>query len=459
MSGTFSGINTALTGLHAQRQGLDLTGQNIANANTPGYSRQQLRMSAIGPGAVATLWATQDPAGGGVEVTDILRMRDEFLEARGREQVANGAFITGQVQTYDRIEQVIGEPSSTGLQSQMTDLWSAWHDLANRPGDNAARAQVLQRADTLADGLRDTHNAISQLWEANREQLDTVVAEVNSAASQVAELNRSIVRARQSDQPANELADRRDVLVERLAELTGGTALARSNGAVDVIMGGSSLVSGDLARELRPVGAHSLTGQAGDPAGLEWVDTGDPASASGGTVAANLLSLGTTLPDITDRLNEVTAALIDTVNDQHALGFDPTGAAGGVFFGGTDAASITVEITEPGEVAAADSATNPLDGTNADTIAELARSPDGADRLYRQFVVDLGVAAQSINRRAEIEEVIRANVDSARLDQSGVNLDEEMTNMLMYQRAYQAAAKVIDTIDSTLEYLVNTIGR
>jgi len=464
VTGTFGGLSTALSALYAQRRGLEVAGQNIANANTEGYSRQRIGMTAIGAPTMPAVFAVGDPVGGGVEVSELTRYRDEFLEARGRAERSANAYLEDRKSIYTRIEQVIGEPSDTGVQSQLAEYWSAWHDVTNRPGDSAARTQLLQRGTILADSLRNAHNGLSSLWSSTREQLDTYVTEINTTTAAVAELNEAVVRATQAGLPGNELADQRDLAVMHLVELTGGSALARENGSVDVSIAGSSLVSGAHTRQLTAIGATRLSEQAADPVGLEWADTGAAASVPSGKVAAALETLNTTLPGVADSLDNVVSVLVDTVNTQHAAGFDLNGDAGGDFFTGTTASDIAVAITDPDLVAAAGSApaapaTSTLDGANADAIAALGTTTDGADATYRQFVVDLGVAAQSIFRRAEIQNSITQDVDAARTAQSGVNLDEEMTSLLLYQRAYEAAAKVMGAIDSTLDTLINGLRR
>lgn len=462
MTGTFGSLSTALTSLYAQRRGLEVAGQNIANANTEGYSRQRLTMNAAGAPAQPAIFATGDPASGGVEITDLTRYRDEFLEARGRAERATNAYLDGQKGIYTRVEQVIGEPSDTGIQSQLAEYWSAWHDVANRPGDAAARTQLLQRGVTLTDSIRNAYDGIASMWNSTREQLDAYVTDVNTTADAVAALNESVQRARDAGLPGNELADQRDEAVLKLSALTGGSAVVRDNGIVDFTLYGSSLVSGAHTRKLVAVGATRLSEQAGDPVGLRWTDNNSAASVQSGSLAASLEALNSTLPGVAASLDDVASTLATTVNDQHVLGFDLEGSPGGAFFVGTTASDIAVVITNPDLIAAAGSqptppATRTLDASNADAMADLATAAGGPDTRYRQFVVDLGVAAQSSYRRAEIQQSITDDVDASRTAQSGVNLDEEMTNLIQYQRAYEAAAKVMTTIDQTLEALINVI--
>ncbi len=168
---TFTGLNTALTALRAQRRGLDATAQNIANANTEGYSRQRVSLQAIGAPTTAARYSTYDGVGGGVTVDAVLRVRDAFLEARGLYEHGKQSFLLERKSVLSRIEDAFGEPSDTGLQAQLSDLWAGWGDVAKYPGNLPARAQLIQRANTLTDGLRNTYGALEAQWSSTRERL------------------------------------------------------------------------------------------------------------------------------------------------------------------------------------------------------------------------------------------------------------------------------------------------
>jgi flagellar hook-associated protein 1 len=459
---TFSGLSGALSALYAQRRGMDIVGQNIANANTEGYSRQRVDLDAVGSGSVPAIYSNSDGTSGGVTVRNVVRISDAFLEARGRIEHAQSAYLADQKMVYGRIEQVFNEPTDAGLQSQLSAFWGSWHDLANRPGDAASRVQVTQQARTVVNTLSGAHDRLSSLFTSTREQLDAYAIEINTTANQVAQLNQKIVHARQAELPESELSDRRDQMVLHLSELTGASALAMSDGSMGVLLNGSALVNGSNARAVKAIGAARMDDLGVAPVKLVWSDTEVNAGAPSGQVASTLEALNTTLPTNAGYFDRVAASLATTVNTQHAAGFDLLGNPGGAFFTGSTAADIGVAFTDPNKVAAAASPAagggGTHDGSNADALAGLARSETGPDRTYRQVVVDLGIATQTASTRANIQNVITADVDSARLAQSGVNLDEEMASMIAFQHAYQAASRVITAIDEMLDTLINRTG-
>ncbi len=460
---TFSGLNSALSALYAQRRALDLTGQNIANVNTEGYSRQRVELSPVENVTEPARYSLSTGVGDGVRITGVTRLHNEFMTNRTRAEHGLNEYLQAQRVVYGNIEQTLGEPSDSGLQSQLSEYWNAWSDVANRPGDASARTQLLSRANTVAGTMRTTRANLGELYTATREQLDADVDVVNQTAAGIADLNARIAVAKVADMPTNELSDKRDQLVLRLSELTGATARLKPDGSTDVLLAGAVIVQGDTARRLEAVGSTAVDGRTIAPPQVQFVG-GPVAAITTGRIASRLEALNTTVPDAVQGLDRVAGLLISTVNTQHAQGWDitvvppattPAPVQGGDFFSGTDARNIGVAIDDPAKVAASGTATNPFQGDNAIAMANLAKDPAGADVTYRNFVVDIGVAAQTINRRADAQQVISDDVTAAEQAESGVSLDEEMTNMLQFQRAYEAAARVISVIDTTLDSLIN----
>jgi flagellar hook-associated protein 1 FlgK len=458
MSGSFGGLTMALSAMYAHRSGLELTGQNIANANTEGYSRQRVDLRANGGSPVPAFHSIErGVAGAGVSVADVVRLRDVLLEARGRAEHSQDAYANTVDQAYGSIENVLAEPSDRAVAAQLSELWAAWHDVANNPGDGAARSQVLQRGSLVADGLRTAHDAYSSVWNGTRTDLDALTVEVNGIAAAVVELNQTIQRAHAAGLPANELVDQRDVHVMRLAELVGATAVARADGAVNVHVNGSTLVAGTSSRSLVVTGARGLPEQDTDPVTLRWADNDSPV-VPGGQIAANLDIVTVVLPGQVAALDQVASRLADTVNTAHRMGYGLDGVNDRPFFTGTTAAAIAVAVTSPDHVAASGSPGGGLSGSNADALAVLGDRSDGADATYRDMTVGLGLLAQTAARRADIQSRVTMDIDAAREAGAGVNLDEEMTNMLAYQRAYEAAARLLTTIDGVLDVLINRTG-
>ena len=458
MSG-FSSLNVALSALYAQQRGLDVTGQNIANSNTDGYTRQRVLLSSVGPSAVPAVWSNGDQAGAGVTVSDVQRMNDAFLDSQARDAHSQQAYFSGRAQTLAQVEQSFPEPGASGLASGLTTFWANWQAVGNNPGDLAARSQLLEQAGTLTSTLHQASANLESQWTAAKDQLGTVVSQVNSTAASVASLNNAIASAVRTGHSANELSDQRDQLVMKLADLVGATSTQGPDGTVDVLIGGTALVRGSTSQQLAVVGpaTHLGTAGPGDPH-VTWATGGGTASVTGGQTAALLDSLTTTLPAWSARLDQVAATLASTVNAVHSTGYDLAGAPGTAFFSGTTASTITVAVTDPHQVAASSLPGGNLDNGNADAIAQLGTSAGSPDAVYQQMVVDLGVQSQGASSRSTMQDTVTQQADTARQGQSGVNTDEEMVHLIAYQHAYEAAARVMTTIDSTLNTLINHTG-
>ncbi|RSM36114.1 flagellar hook-associated protein FlgK, partial [Actinoplanes sp. ATCC 53533] len=280
--------------------------------------------------------------GTGVGVSAVQRMRDEYLENRGRAEHSTNAYLTGTNAAYKSIEDVFAEPSDTALAAQMRDMWGSWNDVANNPQLSAPRSALIQQSSTVADQMNAAQDALSRQWSQNRNQMAAYVDEVNGTASSIAQLNDSIIKANASDLTVNELEDRRDLLAMKLSELTGASTAKRENGGMDVYIGGSNLVSGTFVREVTCVGVERLVDQldvtdplnladplfvpAGAGVKLVWKDDVNPADIdktaiqAGGTMGAALDTMTAIIPGLSRDLTSIENKMIDKVNELHRAG-------------------------------------------------------------------------------------------------------------------------------------------
>jgi flagellar hook-associated protein 1 FlgK len=235
------------------------------------------------------------------------------------------------------------------------------------------------------------------------------------------------------------------------------------DGQVSVSVNGVAIVAGATAQQFTLAGATTLGGAAADPPRLMWGTTTVPVDS--GAAAGYLAVLGTDLPSLAGQVDGVATSLRDIVNGVHATGFQKDGTPGGPFFSGTDALSLTVVPASPDQLAITPTA-GTVDGTVAmqigdlsdDRVAESALGRPGPSAQWRDVTTLLGVRVQSLKNAGEVQDSVVAAADAAVEADAGVNLDEEMTNMLQFQRAYQAAARVVTTVDEVLDTLVNRTG-
>jgi flagellar hook-associated protein 1 FlgK len=446
----FSALNNAAQALAAQRYAIDVTGRNIANANTDGYTRERADVTATGgPAGVPRLHATANAASGTATVSGTSRLNDPVLDARARSEHATGSYLDTKSTTMNSIESLVDEPSDNGLAEQLSSFWNSWSGVQNNPGDTTARNAVLSSASSVVATLHSISGGLSDLAADTQTALTNTVAQINQAAQSVASLNAQIRIATATGSVDPAVLDQRDAQLNTLAQLGGATAAQQTDGTVTVTMGGQTLVSTVTAATV-----------AVDPSNQVTVG-GNTAALTGGTALAQSQTLTTTIPGYQAQLDSVAAGLASAVNSVHASGYDLSGAAGGAFFTGTTAATISVAITDPSKVAASatGSGTGDLDGSVAATLATLGSAATGPDATYRKFVTSLGSDVQSATQQSALQTTITSNVDTLQASVSGVNYDDEVTNLLTYQRAYQASSRVLTTIDDMLDTLINRTGR
>ena len=461
MSGTFSSLNTALSALRYNRVAMDVASGNIANVGTDGYSRRRVEAAAVGAPVQPAMWSRYQGVGDGVAVSGVDRMVDALLDVRARREHGNQAYLDIRQTVLERVESGVGEPGDNGVAAAIADFRAAWHDLANNPGSDAARSQVLGCAATLADAIRIQSRNIDTEAADLRVGALADVAEVNTLASDLAATNRSIANATLNGGDAGVLLDKRDQLAMRLSELTGTTTTLRADGGFDVSIDGVSLVDGQDAGILQIASGITATGAPdGNPISYAVTTsagtTAVPAGLTGELGGITDL-LTTTLPAYAAGLGAVAQQFADEINTQHQAGYDATGAPGVAFFAyspADPAGSLAVALTAPAQLAASSIAGGGLDAGNASALAEIS----GAEQSYQRLINGFGTEVASVRRLAANQQVLTSQVDGTREQLSGVNLDEEMVSMLSAQRAYEAAARVMSTMDSVLDTLINRTG-
>jgi flagellar hook-associated protein 1 FlgK len=490
----FGSLSIALSAMQTERQALEVTGQNIANSGTAGYTRQRVDMQAIGGSVQPAMYSTSDGIGDGVQVLTVQRLQDAFLEQQANSANGSLSSLQGSQSTYADLEDAFGEPGSGGLSTSIATFFNSFDDVASNPsgngvgtsGSSGSRTALLGNAQALADGLNTAANSLASQWSSTQQSMTATVAQINTTAANIASLNQAIVSATAAGNQPNDLMDQRDTLIRSLASSLGVTTKVNANGSTDVLLGGSALVSGNIARQLSvptssATALSQVTSTPSVTASVVWSDTGTPAAISGGTVGADLAALNSTIPSYSSQLDAVAASLASSVNAQQAKGTDLTGNLGQPIFGTNNSAAtvtasnITVVMTDPNGIAAATAATNSLgqpvvtldssgnpvvslDGSNAQAFANQAGALSNASTAYNTMIVQLGSQSQSVQQQTTTQQSVVTQVEASRDSQSGVDTDEEQTNLITYQQAYNAAAQYTSVINQVLDTLINMIS-
>jgi flagellar hook-associated protein 1 len=452
---TFGSLSLAASALAAQRRALDVTGQNIANVNTDGYSRQRVELRALAQRS-AGVHVGGSQSGSGVDVAAQIRVVDRFLTERAdRERAALGR-AEELADAHRRVEVALQEPGEQGLAAGLEGLWDAFDAVAARPEDLSARAALLQRIEGVVGTFATLTRALSDLAGDALQRADAVVGEVNAIAERLAALNGDIAAAGAQGAPPNELLDERDRLVAQLAGHVGVRTAVDDRGVVSVSVSGYGLVGGTRA------GALALDASTPD-APVIRSGAGGLLEVHGGGLGGLLEVAGAVVPAQRARLDAVATGLVGLVNAQHRLGQDLADPPqpGGDLLTGTGAGDLALApgvAGHPERVAAAPLGAGRFDGGNARALALLGDTAGGPDEVYRSLVARLGIESATAADRAALQEQVVAQVEADRQEVSGVSLDEEMANMIAYQQAYQASARFLTVVDELIQRLVDGTG-
>ncbi|UQX87938.1 flagellar hook-associated protein FlgK [Jatrophihabitans telluris] len=450
MSGSFAGLVTASQSLAAQRYALEVTGQNISNANTPGYTRQRADLTTVGTvGNVPAMYATQrNSATGGVKVSSVSRLNDDVLDARVRTEHDKNSYASTSATQLSGVQTLFDEPSDNGLAEQLSDFWKSFTDVSTHPADLSSRSVVLQKAATVASTLNTTAAALNDLQASATAGLNQTVSDVNTMAGSLAQVNAAISIGKATGTDTNSLQDQRDQLLVKLSDAAGTQATLQPDGSATVTLGGQTLVAGNTATAVAVSGTSLTVG-------------GAAAGSAGGKAQGLVDALTTTFPNYAAKLDAVAQAVADTANTAHEAGYDLSGTAGGPLFSGTTAASISVAITDPTKIAASSTPGGNLGGDNALAMANLGTTAGatGPDAVYSNLVTTLGSDVQRASQSATVQASVTTSVDAQQQSVAGVSYDEETANMLTYQRAYQASSRVLTTVDEMLDTLINRTGK
>lgn len=466
---TFGGLNTAYRGLTAAQQAINLAGQNIANASTPGYTRQRIEQSAIGAPLPVGLTPGLGQAGQGVSVDGIARLGSSFLDAGVRSSAATSGFATVRSTELQRLEDSLQEPGPHGLSTALQTFWASWQGVANHPGESAPASVLLEAAATLSETVSAGYKALDAQWSRVRGEAASSVNELNAAAGRVADLNARIRSTVAAGGSANELIDARNQLTESIASMAGGTVRENADGTADVFIGGNALVSGTSARQLTLAGPTGL-GTA-SPVQLEWADRpGASVNLDGGKLAgavsllapANGSGTGGAISQAAAAYNAFATQLMNDVNAIHRTGQSSSGAGNLDFFstsaGVPAALSLRVIPTSAAGIATGAAGSGALDGSVADKLSQIGSSASSPDVFWSGVVSGIGMASRSAQQHSQLADAAEVAAVGQRNSGAGVSMDEENINLLAGQHAYQAAARVMTAIDEALDVLINRTG-
>ncbi len=457
MSGLFFGLELGKRALMAQQTALNTSGHNVANAATPGYSRQRVSLTQTLP-----LDTPQGSIGSGVIAQSVRHVRDLFLGAQYRNDNGNLSRWQTTHKSLAQIELFFNEPGDKGLNQLIQDFWNSWENLATNP---TARSSVVEKTKVLINAFHEHANQLSDLRTSVDADVKNRIQEINLLSTQIAAINRQIAGSEIGGGMANDLRDQRDLLIDQLSSIVQVRTIDRDNGSVAVLIGSMSLVDGgdNLKIETKTLEQGGATKTI-----AVWEGTNFEIDFSGGEIYANQQLRDKTIPEMQANLDTLARTIIEQVNAIHRGGIGATGSTGVDFFDPTFLTAQTIALNpelelDPNLIAASLSG-EPGDTRNAQAISELRNArvllanSVSVNEFYANMVGTLGIKTQEAETLKDNYDLLVTQLDNARQSVQGVSIDEEVTEMIRFQRAYEAAARVITFVDGALDTVINGMG-
>lgn len=491
MPGLNASLNIGLSGLMANQGALSVVGHNIANVNTPGYTRQTVQLASTMPQTFDAL-----SYGTGVRVTNIMGQRNTYLNLQITQSTARQAGAEVKYEDLQGIDTAFAEDGTNGLGSQLQAFFTGLQDVASHPEDLSQRTAFLGKAQTLVSGFKARYQALLDQRKIEDQSITDTMAKVNDLTSQIASLNQRIASNGDSN-GVSDARDQRQQLTDELAGIIGIQVSEDNSGNYQISLdnGSAVLVTGSKA--------YTMSAEV-DPSNdyqhkvmLKLGDTAAPVEVTQfikeGKLGGQLELRDKTIPGFMNQLDQLAAGLAKGINQVHAAGYGlkgttgvdlflgSTGNTGGLPNGITAASGYkgmvsalclnTAVVKDPSLLAASGAADTPGDNSVANAMLKLQTAANTVDTdgdgvgdsgpfssTVSRIVSSVGTAVDNASSRATTQQNLLTALQNQRDSISAVSLDEEATNLLTYQRGYQASARFVNVISQLTDQLIQSMG-
>jgi flagellar hook-associated protein 1 len=452
-------LNTALSSMLAQEGAIETTTNNIANVNTPGYSRQVPNLEESSTIQVGNL-----TFGTGVLLSSVTSLRDAVLDMRVNQETQQQGQLNAFISSGQQIQALFNETSGTGLQSSLSAFFNSLSELSSNPSDLTTRQNVITAAQNLAAGFNQTSSNLSTLQTNTDLAVQQSVTQINSLTAQIAQVNQQVIAATQSGQNAGPFEDQRQQLINQLSNDIGVSEIDSGDGGLTLTTAnGSALVVGNQSL--------ALTTQANSTTGFQDVYSNGrdiTSQISGGGLAGQIQIRDQEIPSLQNSLDTLAYNLTSAVNTQNQAGYDLNGDQGGNLFTPIAqvqgaAENMSVATTDPTKIAASGTAGagNSGDNTNANALLALQNSNivDGQTPLgyYSDLVFKIGNDVSTAQTNEQAGSQALQQLQNLQGGVSGVDINEEAANLVQFQNAYQASAQVVTVINTLLESTIDMV--
>lgn len=460
--GSLSGsLTIALQSMQAEEGAIETTTNNIANVNTPGYSRQQVNFAETDPVQIGNL-----TLGTGVELSGVTSLRDSILDLRDNQETQQQGQLSAFVSGGQQIQTLFNETAGSGLQTPLTNFFNSLSELSSDPSDLNTRQAVITAGQNLANSFNQISDNLTTLQRNEDLSVSQSVTQINTLTSEIAQVNSQVASATEMGQNAGTFVDQRQQLMNQLSNLVDVSQIDAGNGSVTLTTtSGAPLVVGNQS--------FQLTTQADPTTGLQDVfsqGTDITSNISGGELAGQIQIRDQEIPSIQSSLDTLASSIETAVNNQNEAGYDLNGNPGVAFFSSPPAgvtgaaASMSVAITDPSQIAASAGPApgNPGDNTNANALLAIQNQNIAGGQTpmnyYSGIVFKIGNDVSTAQSNQQSGNLVLQQIQNLQGGVSGVDINEESANLIRFQNAYQASAQVASTINTLMQTTIDMVG-
>jgi flagellar hook-associated protein 1 len=451
MPGLNTSLNIAVEALNANQGALDVTTNNIANVNTPGYTRQVAILNEA-----PTFQESGVTFGGGVTLDQYQSVRDELLQLRIYEETQQQNNSQTQLNSLNQIEGIFSDPTQ-GVGGALSSFFNSMSRLSTSPTDSNARQAVLTSANNLALSFHQAVASLNSVGTGLDQAVPQTVSQINRLTSQIAALNGQVAHMQGLGKEPGTIQDQRDEAIRQLSGLVNISVTQTEHGLTLTTGNGVPLVVANQSFALQANANNSVLEHVYSAQGQDITS-----QIQGGQLGGTIQIRDQVIPQLFTQLNTLASQLATSFNTQHAAGFDTAGNAGQNFFTPLPtttnaAANFGVAITDPSLIAASSDGSAGSNGNLEQLIAlQNMQLPSGANpiNMYSNLVLQVGNLGANAKANVTASDLSVQQLTDQRSSVSGVSLDEETTNMIRYQRAYEAGARVVTTVDSMYDTLM-----
>jgi flagellar hook-associated protein 1 len=451
MPGLNTSLSIAVQALQAEQGALSVTTNNISNVNTPGYSRQVAVLNEA-----PTFNENGTIFGGGVTLEQFQSVRDQLLQLRIYEETQQQSNSQTQLNALNQVEGVFSDPTQ-GVGGALSAFFNSISQLSTNPTDSNARQAVLTSANNLANSFHQAVTSLNTIGTGLDQAVPQTVDQINRLTTQIAKLNGQVAQMQGLGQDPGTIQDQRDELIRQLSGLVNVNVTQTEHGLTLTTGNGVPLVVANQSYALQANANNSVLEHVYSAQGQDITS-----QITGGQLGGTIQIRDQVLPQLFTQLNTLASQFTASFNTAHQAGFDAAGNAGGNFFNPlastTDAAAnFAVAITDPRLIAASSDGSAGSSGNLTQLLALRDQQlPSGASPLdmYSNLVLQVGNLGANAQTDVTASNASVQQLTDQRSSVSGVSLDEETTNMIRYQRAYQAGARIVTTVDSMFDTLM-----